>query len=128
MSFPQSESAATGQAASLYGHPIYNMTSPRSTAITSEAAALDAQTRANMQGARGICRVAKPHQRSRHERVPGAAGPKSTGLFFGMNGKTNRKQTEGVPWIDGNSGGFFQRAARSEVEVLSGWLAEAKVK
>ena len=33
----------------MYGHPIYNMTSPRSTAITSEAAALDAQTRANMQ-------------------------------------------------------------------------------
>jgi hypothetical protein len=45
-----------------------------------------------------------------------------------MNGKTNRKQTEGMPWIDGNSGGFFQRAARSEVEVLSGWLAEANVK
>ncbi|HTE93396.1 MAG TPA: hypothetical protein VK678_07790 [Bradyrhizobium sp.] len=33
----------------LYGHPIYKMTGPRSTAITSEAAALDAQTRANMQ-------------------------------------------------------------------------------
>ena len=33
----------------MYGHPIYNMTGPRSTAITSEAAALDAQTRANMQ-------------------------------------------------------------------------------
>jgi ABC-type iron transport system FetAB ATPase subunit len=33
----------------LYGHPIYNMTSPRSTAITSKAAALDAQTCANMQ-------------------------------------------------------------------------------
>src|SRR5712691_276603 len=33
----------------LYGHPIYNMTGPRSTAITSEAAALDAPTRANMQ-------------------------------------------------------------------------------
>ena len=33
----------------MYGHPIYKMTGPRSTAITSEAAALDAQTRANMQ-------------------------------------------------------------------------------
>src|SRR6266581_1511439 len=33
----------------LYGHPIYKMTGPRSTAITSEAAALDAQARANMQ-------------------------------------------------------------------------------
>ncbi len=33
----------------MYGHPIYKMTGPRSTAITSEAAALDAQARANMQ-------------------------------------------------------------------------------
>src|SRR6267154_2288481 len=33
----------------LYGHPIYNMTGPRSTAIRLEAAALDVQMRANMQ-------------------------------------------------------------------------------
>ena len=33
----------------LYGHPIYKMTGPRSTAIRLEAAALDVQMRANMQ-------------------------------------------------------------------------------